>query len=122
MRDCRRRYGSADALAAVGRAETATRPRGELIRSPSGVRIEDALEFVEFDAGELAADTLGAPDIDGLDDVALLRADLDRPARTLDRQPFQGLDQRIAIGPAAAPGKARIEHGETVIGGHRHVV
>src|SRR5712691_133763 len=72
-----------------------------LLLHPRLERILDVLDLVELDVEELPADLLHPADIDGLNDVAGLRIDRDRPARALPLHPLGGADQRGSIGVAA---------------------
>src|ERR1044072_3656740 len=61
-------------------------------------RILDVLDLVELDIDDLAVDLLNAADVDGLDDVARLRIDRDRPARAFPGHALDRSDEGFAVG------------------------
>src|SRR3982074_223798 len=62
--------------------------------------ILDGIELLELDIVKLAVDALDPPDIDGLDDVAGVRVDRDRPARAFPGHALPGGEQGGALGVA----------------------
>src|SRR5437763_13959356 len=63
-------------------------------------RVLHLLDLVELDIDDFAIHLLDTADVDGLDDVARLGVDRDRPARALPGHPLHGADQLLAIGIA----------------------
>src|ERR1700746_3091168 len=91
------------ALAGAGndehRAETFSSGRLLLLRGLA--RVLDRFDGGELNVVKLAVLLLDFADIDVLHDVARLWIDRDRATRALPAHALHGLDQRVAVGPAA---------------------
>src|SRR5262245_41531062 len=85
-------------------------------------RVLDGVEGRELDVIQLAALPLDLANVDVLHDVARLRIDRDRPARTFPAQTLHGRDQAVAIRLAAGLLQGFVDQVHAVVAAHRHEV
>src|SRR5262245_1141492 len=85
-------------------------------------RILDLVKFGEFHVVQFAIQLRNLAHVDVLDDVARIRIDLDRSARTLPFHALHGVDQSVTIGRAIGLLERIIDQVHAVIATDRHEV
>src|SRR6266481_6098039 len=85
-------------------------------------RILEIRHLLELDVVELAVHLLHPPDIDGLDRVAGIRVDGDRPARAVELQALEHFHCLVAVEFAVQPAHHFIDRRHAIPAAHGHEV
>src|SRR5450631_2682466 len=85
-------------------------------------RVFDVIDSVDYDVADLSADFLDTVDIDGLHDVAGLRVDHDRAARTGPLRALHRADQLFGVGVTLGLFQTLVDEGDAVIAADREEV
>src|SRR4029079_221655 len=85
-------------------------------------RVFDVFVFVDFHVAQAIGGLVDPLDVDGENDVARLRVDLDRTARAFPLHAFGRRDQRVAIGLAAGLLQRLVDQVHAVVAADREDV